>query len=1035
MLRMITSFVVIVLFVSTVNYGIQPPQRNDTISTEVSHGATIEQTPISSNATFGNALPATNLANLDYTVVNSPGSFEGYTLFDLHETGSLNNTLVIMDMNGNVVAEKWVGVTGSVNCPAEFIDPNTILTGSEWGAALWHLDNDTLQPLGFAGHHEFEYNPNNDTVFSFVYHVIDIGGTGYRFDIIQERTMNGTVVWSLDVHDFISEDWWCPAHDMAGSNRDISHSNSLFYDAEEDMLYYNSRNTNTFFKIKHSTKEVIWGLGEYGDFTMYNKQGVLADNLFFHAHSVEKLNETHFILFDNDYHNQTSFSSRRSRILELEVDENAMAARAVWSYVAPKDYFSAGWGDADRLPNGNRIGAWGYPSTTMSGLSCALVEVNLQGEIVWQTRFMASSSILYGVYRLERFRFEPILSSPPDFTSLTQAGTLTWDVWYNYRNKEPLPGNYTLYIDGVTYKTGNFTYAKFWNPTSLAISYAGLSNGPHSVTLAVSDGYGHTATDNLTLTVQNFIINRSGNTILEKGQESSLPTWSGSTRSELRGNLTLNGTLFLSLNWTGQDITLDPNLITLGTYKSEFNLYNGSLHVYNDTFWLQVTPMAPPVILPSQPGEVSYIWGEPMVLSWDLYDVTAHSWTLLLDGTEISAGTWFPTNFQLDWSVPLLRSAVYNITVVADDDLGQVSVSQCLLTIPPPTFPLIFSSPGNSTIEWGSDGVSFLWEVAGGNQWALYRNGASLGVNAATGYEIDVTIDDWRAESWRPGLYNLTLVYSLATISAIDTIWVYIVVNPGDPYADDYLLEFSQGYLSGGNAIGAPDGQYTTLFPEYEDGYISLDMGVNEEIVNGPGVDFTVEAKGGDYRVFVVSSLETYFELLGAGRGQASFDLDNSSLEQARYVRIQYLSGENVELDAIVAINYNRPPGDIAPPTLFIDNSQYSIELGTGIMLNWSVYDATPWSYDLYVNSTHIVSELWYGEDIEYWFTSSVTGQWNVTLVAYDALGNSATSTVMIEVRNPAFASDIITILVIGGISVGVVVLTGLIIWAKKKGG
>ncbi|NHI90196.1 MAG: hypothetical protein EAX87_11785 [Candidatus Thorarchaeota archaeon] len=1033
MFRITASFVLMMLLISTVNCSIQLYQRNNTISAQTSHGASLQETTISPKSTYDTKSLATDFTTLDYTVTNSPWSFEGYTLFNLVETDSNNNTLVIMDMNGTVVAQKYVGVAGGVDCPAEFINPNTILTGSQWGAALWFLNNDTLKILGFLGHHEFEYNPNSNTIFTFWYNVIEIDGTSYRFDFIQERAMNGTLVWQLDVHDFIPESWWCPAHEMAGPSRDISHSNTIFYDAEEDMIYYNSRNTNTFFKIDHSTKEVIWGLGEHGNFAMYNQEGILTDNLFFHAHAVEKLNDTHFILFDNDYHNQSSSASRNSRILEIEIDEVAMTARAVWSYTAPRDYYSAGWGDADLLPNGNRIGAWGYPSSTISGLSAALVEVNSHGEVVWETKIMAGSYPLYGIYRLERFRFEPILSSPPDVSSLMQAGTITWDVWYNYRNKEPLPGNYTFYVDGNTFETGNFTYAKFWNPTSLAISYEGFNAGVHNITLAVSDGYGHTTSDTVTLTLRSFLIDRSGYTILEKGQESFLPTWSGFTVSELRGNITLNGTLFQSLNWTGQDVTLSPNLISPGTYRAELDLYNGSLLVYNDTFWLQVTPMAPPIILPSQPGEVSYIWGEPMVLSWDLYDVTAHSWSLLLDGTEISAGSWSPTNYQLNWSVPLLQSAVHNITVVADDDLGQVSTSQCLLTVPPPTFPLIFSSPGNSTIEWGSEGVSFLWEVSGGNQWVLYRNGTSLGANVVSSNEIEVAIDDWRAESWRPGLYNLTLVYSLATISAIDTIWVSIAANPGDPYADDYLIEFSQGYLSGSNAIGAPDGQYTTLFPEYEDGYISLDMGENEEIVNGPGVDFTVEAKGGDYRVFVVNSLETYFELLGTASGQASFDLDSSSLEQARYVRIQYMSGENVELDAIVAIHFNRPPGDITPPSLFIDDSQYSIEQGAGLMLTWSGYDVTPWSYDIYVNSTHIVSELWYGEDIEYWFTSSTAGRWNVTLVAYDAFGNSATSTVMIEVTHSAVAS-LITALVIGGIAAGIAVLTGLIIWTKKKG-
>ena len=210
------SFILMILLFSAVNCTSQPYLGNDTESSGASPGVPLEGSTISPNATINTHSLATNLSTVDYRVTNLPGSFEGYTLFNLHETNTLNNTLVIIDMNGNIVAQKNIGTTGGYNCPAEFINPNTILTGSHLGAALWFLNNDTLKPLGFLSHHEYEYNPNNNTVFTLIYHSIDIDGTGYRFDYIRERTMNGTLVWEMDVHDFISENWWCPAHDMAG---------------------------------------------------------------------------------------------------------------------------------------------------------------------------------------------------------------------------------------------------------------------------------------------------------------------------------------------------------------------------------------------------------------------------------------------------------------------------------------------------------------------------------------------------------------------------------------------------------------------------------------------------------------------------------------------------------------------------------------------------------------------------------------------------------------------------------------------------
>jgi hypothetical protein len=254
-----------------------------------------------------------------------------------------------------------------------------------------------------------------------------------------------------------------------------------------------------------------------------------------------------------------------------------------------------------------------------------------------------------------------------------------------------------------------------------------------------------------------------------------------------------------------------------------------------------------------------------------------------------------------------------------------------------------------------------------------------------------------------------------------------------DPYADEFLPSRSQAYTSGQNAIGAPDAQYAILYPDYEDGYISLDMGLYEEIVDSIGDDFTVEAQGGDYRVFVSDSLETIFELLGTGTNQTSYDLADSSLDEVRYVRVQYLSGDDVELDAIVAVNYNTPPADSSPPELLLSGESHSVNMGSSLTLLWTASDDTPWSYEIYENSNFVKRESWNGGNIEYVLEPTSVGQWNITLVAYDAFDNVATSNALVEVTSPTMPPGDITIILVGGIAVGVVVLALGFIWIKKK--
>ncbi|MGY5873735.1 MAG: hypothetical protein RTV72_15920, partial [Candidatus Thorarchaeota archaeon] len=124
-----------------------------------------------------------DMGTVNMAITNSPGSFESNTLFQLYRRSNHDSSVtinaVIMDMNGTTIAQKDLGVYGAANCPVEIIDPNTILVGTEWGAALWHLGNDSLQTLGFVSHHDYEYNPNSGTIFTIVYTYVTIEDIGY----------------------------------------------------------------------------------------------------------------------------------------------------------------------------------------------------------------------------------------------------------------------------------------------------------------------------------------------------------------------------------------------------------------------------------------------------------------------------------------------------------------------------------------------------------------------------------------------------------------------------------------------------------------------------------------------------------------------------------------------------------------------------------------------------------------------------------------------------------------------------------------
>ncbi len=428
--------------------------------------------------------------------INSP-VFDGYNLFVLEDKNLLtlkrSLKLLITDMEGEVIIEKdyLKEPRGLDVYPVELFNTTTVLLGADDGAVLWNFVTNTTYDLGFEGHHDLEYNVNYNTFFTMSWYATEIDGILYGFDVIKEYDWQGNLQWSLDTREFVSPTMWCPFQDSYGEIRDLTHGNTVFYDSEEDVIYYNSRNCNTFWKIDHKTGRILWALGEYGDFQLFDRRGNLREHLFFHAHSVEKIDVNTFILFDNDMHNQTDPTNFRSRILEIVVNETTMTANESWVWAAPVEYYTDIWGDADRLPNGNRLGTFGTETHPNTDIGPRLVEVTNEGEIVWELSYTTTEDYIYGIYRMERFRFTPTLSSQPNIKMLsTDSVNVSWQIWFNFRTKQQMKGLYAVYFDGTLIDSGLHTFEKWWLPSNLDVSLNNLSPSKHNLTVVLSDMMG-----------------------------------------------------------------------------------------------------------------------------------------------------------------------------------------------------------------------------------------------------------------------------------------------------------------------------------------------------------------------------------------------------------------------------------------------------------------------------------------------------------------------------------------------------------------
>ncbi|MFX1331861.1 MAG: hypothetical protein ACFE9W_09905 [Promethearchaeota archaeon] len=251
----------------------------------------------------------------------------------------------------------------------------------------------------------------------------------------------------------------------------------------------------------------------------------------------------------------------------------------------------------------------------------------------------------------------------------------------------------------------------------------------------------------------------------------------------------------------------------------------------------------------------------------------------------------------------------------------------------------------------------------------------------------------------------------------------------GDAYANAVDTERSWDYLDEEYAIGAPDGQYAQIFLGYTSGYLTLDMGEQEEIVNGPGNDFTVIARGGNYSVFVQPTYDSSPALIGRTNGTDSFDLNDIGMDLARYVRVEHFVGDTVELDAIEAINYNAPTSDIYDPLISGPDDLWVWSNQSLIQLQWEAFDDTPNNYTVLVNGSAVQEESWDGSDVVVSLANPGAGFWNVTLLLYDLSENWASDSVILEVR-PVPAA--INLILVGGLALGGVLMVVVVLYFVK---
>jgi hypothetical protein len=344
--------------------GLQPETDHELDFTATADGFS----PAEGTASFTTEQPLPGFLP-SFTVEGEGPGFGGYIMFDLLQfPGPGASGLFVIDSEG---VTRWhLGlqdeVTGAevVFAAAQLLDDGSVLylrnhtlyVRDELGAEVIAIDDDEAGLTGL--HHDVRLLPNgNFLALSFSFQDVeydDLGLVNVAGDVIAEITPDGDVVWTWDSFDHLDPQRRRDDFDALILNPttlqpafDWTHGNGIVYEPDTDSVILSLRHQDWILRIDRATGDVLWRLGEEGDFALG------AGDWFFHQHSPQWQDDGTLLLYDNGVGNPNLPDDQEfSRAVRYALDVPGMEATLAWEDEA-EDFTAVFAGDADRLPNGN----------------------------------------------------------------------------------------------------------------------------------------------------------------------------------------------------------------------------------------------------------------------------------------------------------------------------------------------------------------------------------------------------------------------------------------------------------------------------------------------------------------------------------------------------------------------------------------------------------------------------------------------------------------------------------------------------------
>jgi len=322
----------------------------------------------------------------EFSVDNYAGYSDGYTFFGPAVKDMYS---IATDVDGNVVwyleepgvtereADREVRPLGN----GEFLllKQGSVRVVDIAGNILVDIDG---RALGFDLHHDLVPLPSGGYMGIAAddreIYVEDQGRVSVRGDSVLELDSEGNLEWQWSSFDHLDTARF-PGPLSLGLTMDRqavdwTHANGIQYNDWDDTILLSLRHQSQVILIDHATGDVVWTLGEDGDFTLDGGEW------FYNQHAPELLEDGMILIYDNGNERPTQ-DGRHSRAVVYQLDYDNMTATQVWEF--DSEFYTGRLGDIDLLDNGNiLVCAGGVSSSEIARLYEVPFEPS--AEPVWQ---------------------------------------------------------------------------------------------------------------------------------------------------------------------------------------------------------------------------------------------------------------------------------------------------------------------------------------------------------------------------------------------------------------------------------------------------------------------------------------------------------------------------------------------------------------------------------------------------------------------------------------------------------------------------